>query len=138
VLLLGIGETSKIAVITWAVVWSVLLNTIGGVKNVDPQLIKSAKSMGISNLSLFTKVIFPGALPSIYTGVRLSATTSILVLIAAEMLGANTGLGYLLYLYQSNIKIPEMFSVIITLALLGLVTNYSLVILEKRLFRWKE
>lgn len=138
VLLLGIGETSKIAVITWAVVWSVLLNTIDGVKNVDPQLIKSAKSMGISNLSLFTKVIFPGALPSIYTGVRLSATTSILVLIAAEMLGANTGLGYLLYLYQSNIKIPEMFSIIITLALLGLITNYLLVILEKKLFRWKQ
>ncbi|WP_010233698.1 ABC transporter permease [Clostridium arbusti] len=138
VLFFGIGETSKIIVIAWAVTWSVLLNTISGVKNVDPQVIKGARSMGVSNFCLFKTVIFPGALTSIYTGIRISATTSILVLIAAEMLGANTGLGYLLYLYQSNIKIPEMFSIIIILALLGLSVNYSLVALEKRLFRWKE
>lgn len=134
----GIGETSKVVVIAWAVTWSVLLNTIAGVKNVDPQLIKAARSMGVSNFSLFKTVIFPGALTSIYTGIRISATTSILVLIAAEMLGANTGLGYLLYLYQSNMKIPEMFSIIIILALLGLSVNYSLVGLEKKLFKWKE
>lgn len=138
VLFFGIGETSKVVVIAWAVTWSVLLNTIAGVKNVDPQLIKAARSMGVSNFSLFKTVIFPGALTSIYTGIRISATTSILVLIAAEMLGANTGLGYLLYLYQSNMKIPEMFSIIIILALLGLSVNYSLVGLEKKLFKWKE
>lgn len=138
VLFFGIGETSKVIVIAWSVTWSVLLNTISGVKNVDPQLIKAARSMGVSNFSLFKTVIFPGALTSIYTGIRISATTSILVLIAAEMLGANTGLGYLLYLYQSNMKIPEMFSIIIILALLGLFVNYFLVGLEKKLFKWKE
>lgn len=138
VLFFGIGETSKVIVIAWAVTWSVLLNTISGVKNVEPQLIKAARSMGVSNLSLFRTVIFPGALASIYTGVRLGATSSILVLIAAEMLGANEGLGYLLYLYQSNMKIPEMFSIIIILALLGLLVNYSLVGVEKKLFKWKE
>ncbi|MHB8065892.1 MAG: ABC transporter permease [Ruminiclostridium sp.] len=138
VLILGIGEVSKVAVITWAVLWSVILNTIDGVKNVDSQLIKAARSMGISNTVLFVKVILPGALFSIFTGIRISATTSILVLIAAEMLGANTGLGYLLFFFQSNIKIPEMFSIIIVLALLGLLVNYTLVLLEKRLFKWRE
>lgn len=138
VLILGIGEVSKIAVITWAVIWAVLLNTISGVKGVDLLIIKAAKSMGISKPSLFIKVILPGSLLSIFTGIRLSATTSILVLIAAEMLGANSGLGYLLYFYQANIKIPEMFSIIIVLALLGLAVNYSLAALEKKLFSWKE
>jgi NitT/TauT family transport system permease protein len=138
VLILGIGEVSKVAVITWSVIWAVLLNTISGVKGVDPLIIKGAKSTGISKFLLFVKVILPGALFAIFTGIRLSATTSILVLIAAEMLGANTGLGYLLYFYQANIKIPEMFSIIIVLALLGLTVNYSLAVLEKKLFKWKE
>jgi NitT/TauT family transport system permease protein len=138
VLLFGIGETSKVAVVFWGVLWSVLLNTISGVKSTDLHLIKAARSMGISNLLLFVRVILPGALPSILTGVRISATSSILVLIAAEMLGANQGLGYALYFYQANIKTPEMFAIIVVLALLGLAVNYSLAAFEKRTFRYRE
>lgn len=138
VLLFGIGETSKVAVVFWGVLWSVLLNTISGVKSTDLNLIKAARSMGISSFSLFVKVILPGALPSIMTGVRISATSSILVLIAAEMLGANQGLGYALYFYQANIKTPEMFAVIVVLAVLGVAVNYSLAAFEKRTFRYRE
>ncbi|AHV99471.1 ABC transporter permease [Paenibacillus sabinae] len=138
ILFFGIGETSRVAVIFWAVLWAVLLNTIAGVKSTDLSLIKAARSMGISKLSLFTKVVLPGALPSIFTGIRLSATTSVLVLIAAEMLGANTGLGYQLYFFQANVKPPETFAIVIVLALLGLAVNYSLAALEKRTFRYRE
>ncbi len=138
ILLFGIGETSKVAVIFWGVQWAVLLNTISGVKSIDPLLIKSARSMGISSLSLFIKVILPASLPSIFTGVRLSATHSILILIAAEMLGANAGLGYLLFFAEANFLIPKMYAAIITMSLLGLIVNYSLVAFEKRATRWKE
>jgi len=138
VIFFGIGETSKVAVIFWGVLWAVLLNTIAGVKNIDLSLIKAARSMGISNYGLFTQVILPGALPTIFTGVRLSATSSILVLIAAEMLGANSGLGYALYFYQSNIKYPEMYAIIIVLAVIGVAVNYSLAAFEKRTFRYRE
>ena len=88
ILFLGIGEASKIAIIFWSVQWPILLNTIAGVKSVDPLLIKSARAMGASPLILFLKVILPGSLPSIFTGIRLSATDAILMLIAAEMIGA--------------------------------------------------
>lgn len=138
ILLFGIGEMSKVAVIFWGVQWAVLLNTISGVKNIDPLLIKSAKSMGISSLALFYKIILPASLPSILTGVRLSATHAILVLVAAEMLGANAGLGYLLFFAEANFLIPKMYAAIITMSLLGLIVNYSLVAFEKRVTRWKE
>jgi len=138
VLLFGIGEVSKIAVIFWGVLWAVIINTIAGVKNVDPLIIKGAKSMGISNKDLFLKVIFPGALPSIFTGIRISATTSILVLIGAEMLGASKGLGYALYFYQANFKTPAMYSVILVMATLGVGINNILTAVEKRAFNWRE
>ncbi|HWQ43278.1 MAG TPA: ABC transporter permease [Desulfosporosinus sp.] len=137
-LLFGIGELSKVAVIFWGVQWAVLLTTIGGVKNIDPLFIKSARSMGISPLSLFIKVILPASMPSIFTGVRLSATNSILILVAAEMLGANSGLGYLIFFYEVNFLIPKMYAIIITMSMLGLIVNYSLLALERKTLKWKE
>jgi NitT/TauT family transport system permease protein len=138
ILFLGIGEVSKIAVIFWGAQWPILLNTISGVKSVDPLLIKSARSMGSSATSLFRKVVIPSSLPSIITGLRLSATHSIIVLVAAEMIGAKSGLGYSVINWEYNFMIPEMYAAIVTLALLGLITNYSLVWLEKTTTKWKE
>ena len=138
ILLFGIGEVSKVAIIFWGVQWPILLNTISGVKNVDPLLIKSAKSMGAKPFTLFRKVILPGAFPSIFTGMRLSATSSILILIAAEMIGSNEGLGYLIYWAQSSYEIPVMYAAIITIALLGLVLNYGLVLFGKKIMAWQQ
>lgn len=137
ILFLGIGETSKIAIIIWATVWATLINTIAGVKNIDPLLIKSAKSMGISKLHLFTWVVFPAALPSILTGFRLSATTSILVVVAAEMLGASSGLGYLIFYAEQAYDIPQMYVGIVLITILGFVSNFLIVRLERVLTKWK-
>jgi NitT/TauT family transport system permease protein len=138
ILLFGIGEASKVAIIFWGVQWPILLNTIAGVKNVEPLLIKSAHSMGASSLTMFFKVIIPGAFPSIFTGLRLSATYSILILIAAEMIGSNAGLGFLLYTSETNFQIPDMYAAIITMSLLGLTVNYLLMGIGARITRWKE
>ncbi len=137
-LFFGIGEVSRVAVIFWGAQWPILLNTINGVKNVDPLLIKSARSMGSKEMSLFKKVILPSSFPSIIVGLRLAATHSILVLVAAEMIGAKSGLGYSIKNWEYNFMIPEMYAAVVTLALLGLITNYSLVFLEKRTVKWKE
>lgn len=137
-LILGIGETSKITLIVYACSWPILLNTISGVKNVDPLLIKSAKSMGLSPLKLFIKVILPAAVPTIFTGVRLAGAGSILVLIAAEMVGAKAGLGYLINYAQFNFQAPEMYAGIISISLIGLLFNQGLVTLEKRFTAWKQ
>jgi NitT/TauT family transport system permease protein len=135
--LLGIGETSKIAIVIYACLFPVVLNTISGVRGVDPLLVKSARSMNLSSLRLFQKVILPSALPTIFTGVRMAGASSILVLIAAEMVGAKAGLGYLINYAQFNFMVPEMYAGILTISAIGLVVNAGLVRLEHRFSRWR-
>lgn len=138
ILLLGLGELSKVFVIFWATTFPLLLSTIGGVKEVDPKLIEMARVYGASRLSVFTRVILPGALPSIFVGLRLSATMALLMLIASEMIGANQGLGFQVMNAQFNFQIPLMFSAIFLLAALGLLANYTIVSIQRRLCRWSE
>jgi NitT/TauT family transport system permease protein len=137
VLILGIGETSKIALVFYACSWPLLLNTISGVRTVDPLLVKSARSMGLSQLKLFAKVILPASVPTIFTGIRLAGAYSILILIAAEMVGAKAGLGYLINYAQYNFAIPDMYAGIITISAIGVIFNQSLIYLERRFSRWR-
>ncbi|WIV17650.1 ABC transporter permease [Paenibacillus polygoni] len=137
ILILGIGETSKISIVLFACTWPILLNTVNGVRNVDPLLVKSARSLGLLPSKLFIKVILPASLPSIFTGIRLAGASSILVLIAAEMVGAKAGLGYLINYTQYNFQIPEMYAGILTISALGLSINQGLVLLERRFSGWK-
>ncbi|SNT60782.1 NitT/TauT family transport system permease protein [Streptosporangium subroseum] len=137
VLILGLGETSKISIILYACAWPILLNTIAGVKGVDPLLIKSARSMGLPPIRLFQKVILPAAVPTIFTGIRMAGAYSILVLVAAEMVGAKAGLGYLINYAQFNFRVPDMYAGIITISVLGLLFNQFLVRLERRFSTWR-
>jgi NitT/TauT family transport system permease protein len=137
ILLLGIGESSKISIVMYACVWPVLLNTVSAVKGVDPLLIKSAKSMGLSSFRLFQKVVLPASVPTIFTGIRLAGASSILVLIAAEMVGASAGLGYLINYAQLNFEIPKMYAGIITISLVGVMINWLLTSLERYFSSWK-
>src|SRR3954462_6126172 len=135
-LILGIGETSKITIVVYASVWPVLFNTIGGVRGVEPLLVKSARSLGVGPLRLFQKVILPAATPTIFTGVRLGGAASILVLITTEMVGAKSGLGYLITNSQFNFQIPQMYAGIITVSAVGVVFNGLLRALERRFSLW--
>ncbi|UVJ38622.1 ABC transporter permease [Arthrobacter sp. CJ23] len=136
-LLLGIGEESKISIVAYAAFFPVLLNTIAGVKTVDPLLIRAARSLGLNSFRLFQKVILPSAVPTIFTGIRMAGTASILVLVAAEMVGAKAGLGYLIVNAQSSFLIPDMYAGILTVSLLGLAVNFLLVALERHFSRWR-
>jgi NitT/TauT family transport system permease protein len=136
-LLLGIGEESKVTIVAYAAFFPVLLNTIAGVKTVDPLLIRAAKSLGLNSFRLFQKVILPSAVPTIFTGIRMAGTASVLVLIAAEMVGAKAGLGYLIVNAQSSFLIPDMYAGILTVSLLGLGVNFLLVALERHFSRWR-
>ena len=137
ILFLGIGEVSKVALVVYSCSWPLLLNTVAGVRQVDPLLIKSARTMGATPRQLFVKVILPAALPSIFVGVRLASASSILVLIAAEMVGAKAGLGYLVTYAQYNFQIPQMYFGILTITVIGLTFNHSLALLERHLTGWQ-
>ena len=137
-LILGIGEVSKVTMVVYAASWPILLSTVTGVRTVDPLLIKAARSMGLGPAALFRKVVLPASVPSIFTGVRLAAALSLLVLIAAEMVGARAGLGYMINAAQFNFQIPEMYAGIVTLSAIGLLLNVALRRVELRLSRWKD
>ncbi|SAK90677.1 aliphatic sulfonates transport permease [Caballeronia arationis] len=136
-LFLGIGESSKIAIIVWAAFWPVLLNTISGVKQVERVFIDCARSMGATQGFIFAKVVLPAALPEILTGIRLAGAYSITALVAAEMIGARSGLGFYTLNSQETFQIPDMYAGIVLLALFGLLINKSLSMLERRLLRWR-
>lgn len=137
ILFLGIGELSKIAIIFWASFWPILLSTISGVKQVDGLLINSALSMGANRWFLFTKIVLPAASPSIFTGIRLAGAYCITALVAAEMIGAHSGLGFLTLNSQEVFQIPSMYAGILLLAVVGLLLNFLLALLERCFTYWR-
>jgi NitT/TauT family transport system permease protein len=137
-LFLGLGFKAQVAMVIWAALWPILLNTVTGAQSVDPRLVKAARTLGASRLSLFTKVALPSALPTVVTGMRLGASYSLLVLISAEMIGANSGLGFLILNNQYTFHIPQMYASILIIACLGLTLNYGLLILERIAIPWKQ
>lgn len=138
ILFFGIGELSKAVIIFWASVWPVLLNTVAGVKGVDRVLVLSARSMGAGRATMFRKVVLPAAAPSIFTGVRLGAAYAFMVLVAAEMIGANAGLGFLVLHSQETFAIPQMYAAIVALAASGLAVNGALRAVERHTTSWRD
>ncbi len=138
ILLFGIGEVSKVSMIFWVCLWPILLNTITGVKNVDELLVKSARSMGVTAGNMFFKVVLPAASPGIFHGLKTSCNTAFFMLIAAEMIGASSGLGWLVFNAQNNYQIPKLFATTVTISVLGLSLNYLFTQLEQKILIWKE
>lgn len=137
ILVLGIGEASKIAITFYAAVFFLLVNTIVGVKSTDPLLLKAARSMGTSDWDLFRKVILPSAIPSIVAGARLGVKSSLFSVIAAEMLAAQSGIGFLIQNSSLMLQTDRMYAGILTLTIAGLLLNYALVAFERRATRWQ-
>ncbi|MDF2620030.1 MAG: transporter permease [Xanthobacteraceae bacterium] len=137
ILVLGIGEASKIAITFYAAVFFLLVNTIVGVKSVDPLHIKAARSMGTSDWDLFRKVILPSAVPSIVAGARLGVKSSLFSVIAAEMLAAQSGIGFLIQNSSLMLETDRMYAGILTLTIIGFLLNYGLVAFEARATRWR-
>ena len=107
-------------------------------KGVDPVLVRCGRSMGARGATLFRKVVLPASAPSILTGIRLGAAYAFMVLVAAEMIGANAGLGFLVLNSQEVFAIPRMYAAIVALAAFGLAVNAVLLAAERRATAWRE
>lgn len=110
ILFLGIGEAAKTFIIGWLCLWPVVFSAMSGVRNADPLLLKAARSLGVGRLRLFVSVVIPSAAPSIIAGVRLSAGYAFIMLIAAEMMGASSGLGWLVIQAQESYHVARIFA----------------------------
>ncbi|MBI4628406.1 MAG: ABC transporter permease subunit, partial [Candidatus Rokubacteria bacterium] len=137
ILWLGIGEASKVAVITLGVFFPMAINTYTGVRNADPLLIRAAVSFGAGRFSLIRKVMLPSALPMIFAGLKLGAGTALLLLVAAEMIAANAGIGFLVLHAQNLMETTKLMVGIVLLSLLGIVSHWLLVRLERLAIPWK-
>lgn len=131
----GVGEESKVALIFYAVIFPVMINTIAGVRTVDVSLIEASESLGASNVKVFFDVIFPSAIPNIFTGVRLGLSSAIVCIVAAEMLAASEGIGYLIYTSRLYYKTDWIFIGIITLGVIGFLADRLLLLIGKKLLK---
>lgn len=137
ILWLGLGEPSKIAVIALGVFFPMAINTYTGVRQADALLVRAAVSFGARRWSVIRKVILPSALPMIFAGLRLGAGTALLLLVAAEMIAVESGIGFLV-LHAGNIMATTKLMVgIVVLSLLGVLSHWGLNRLERLAIPWR-
>jgi len=115
----GIGEGSKIFLITYATIFIIILNTAAGVSSISVSKIRAARSLGASNSQLFFLVTLPATVPFILTGMRLAMANSFVTIVAAEMVAANDGIGVMIWNGRMFMLINEIFAALITLGVLG-------------------
>jgi len=132
----GIGNALPIFIIFYVAFFPFVLNTIAGVRSVDPILVRAAKVMGLRRFEIIRQVILPSTLPSVLTGARLGASGAWMALIAAEFVGAPSGLGFAIQWYGGLLRTSDMLAMIATIALLGYGTDVALRGLHRRLTPW--
>jgi ABC-type nitrate/sulfonate/bicarbonate transport system permease component len=137
ILFLGIGNEMKIFVVALACFFPILLNTYSGVRGIDPVVIDTGRTFGVTPLNTLAQIIFPAALPSILTGIQISLGLGLIVVVVAEMISGNNGIGYLILNMQRIFRVPEMFAGIFTLGLLGYLLNLVFLQIERYLLRWR-
>lgn len=133
---LGIGDQAKIFTIAFGSFFPIWLNTHVGAAQIPKIFLWSAELLNISSLKLFYKVIFPAALPFIFTGVRTGAATSYAMVFVSELAGASSGIGYRIMVAQSVYRIDQMLAALLTLGLLGALTDLLIIFLSKKISPW--
>ncbi len=133
---LGIGDTLKVFIIFFSCAFPILVNTIDGVRSVDPVLIRTARTFGLSRLQTVWKVILPVAGPCIMTGLRVATAIALILTVISEMIGATSGIGYFILGSQRTLQIAEMYAGILVLALTGYAINRAFMMVDGRLMAW--
>lgn len=132
----GLGDTPKIIIIAMTSFFPITIATLTGYKQTDRELIHYMKMMGATKRQLFTKLIFPYALPSIFSGMKISATYSMLTGVVAEWLGAQKGIGVFMTLASSSYQTPRVFVAIIITMILSLSFFALIVLIERLVMKW--
>jgi NitT/TauT family transport system permease protein len=132
ILWFGIGDASKIFLIALAASFPVILNTYAGARSIDSNLVRASRSLGATEFEIFKGVVLPASLPHIFTGVRLAWGISLIVIIAAEMIGATVGIGYMILEAQQTFRTERVLAGIFVIGVIGFTTDLGF----RRLRRW--
>ncbi len=132
----GATNTSKVIVIALGSVWVILLNTVDGVRSVDPQLLDTAAAFRVPRRRQITRIVLPAASPQIAVGMRTGLAVGLIMMIISEMQGSTNGLGFQVLSAQRSFDTAGMFAGIIVIGVVGLVVNLGFVMAENRIMRW--
>jgi ABC-type nitrate/sulfonate/bicarbonate transport system permease component len=135
-LLMGISDSMKVVVIISGCIWPVLLNTIEGVRAIDPVLADSARTYGITGAARVRYLVLPSAGPQVMAGVRQCLSIGLILMVISEMFASSSGLGFTIVQFQRSFAIPEMWSGIVILGLIGVAMSFIFQFTERRILRW--
>jgi ABC-type nitrate/sulfonate/bicarbonate transport system permease component len=136
IVLLGFGDIAKVTAIAFAAFFPILLNTIDGVRGVDPVQLDLARAYKVRRHQKIVKIVLPAASPQIFAGLRISLAVALLVMAFSEMFAGTNGVGFFILFTQDTFRIPEMWSGIVLLGIMGYVVNLIFVLFERRIMRW--
>jgi ABC-type nitrate/sulfonate/bicarbonate transport system permease component len=131
------GETYKFVTVGISSFFVVLINTMAGVREVDPIFIEAGKNYGADRLQLFRHVIIPGAMPVIFAGLRLALGTALIVIVAIEFVRAKSGVGHITWYYWEVLDPPKMYAGLIVIMMLGILLTYGLKRTEGWIMPWR-
>lgn len=133
----GIGEVSKVVTIAGSVFFPVVINTVAGVISIDKIYLDVAENYGASRKDFFLKIALPGSLPFMLEGIQMGQAIALLTIVAAEMMGANSGIGYLIWTSYSAFLLKEMFVGLILISFFGYIFSLLIRGLQKKLLPWR-
>jgi ABC-type nitrate/sulfonate/bicarbonate transport system permease component len=133
----GIGHTSKIVIILLATFYPAFINAYYGARAVNDHYVWAARNMGATRLQVFFKVIVPAAAPQVFAGLRVGLALSFVLLFSSEMVGARSGLGFLIIFAESSMRFDIMFAAIVVIAILGFISDRLLALVRQRVLGWE-
>jgi ABC-type nitrate/sulfonate/bicarbonate transport system permease component len=136
IVVVGVGDGMKVAVIAFVCVWPVLLGAIDGAAGLDPMLDDTVRAYGIRRRDRLLRVVLPAAAPQIFAGIRIAVSLALIAMVISEMVASTNGIGHFILEAQRTFSIPEMWSGILLLGILGYAICGLLAVIERRVLRW--
>jgi len=137
-IIFGIGELSKVIAIAVAAFFPMLINTMAGVRQISPIYFEVAQNYGANQIKVFTRVVIPGSLFMIFTGIRLALNISLLIAIAVELVIAKKGLGAMIWFAWETLQTEVLFASLLMISVLGIVLNFTLQYIALHIIPWHE
>jgi NitT/TauT family transport system permease protein len=135
-IIFGLGEGSKFVAIALSAFFPMLVTSIAGVHQINKVYFEVGKNYGARGLQVLTHILLPGSLPSLLAGLRLSTNMAFVIAISVEIVSARTGLGVLLWFGWQTFRVSELYAVLVTISLLGIIFNYLLEKLTQAITPW--
>ena len=136
VLLHSIGNVQKVSLIAFFCLFPILLNTIDGVRAIDPTLIETARSFNVPRRDRIRRLVLPAALPQVAAGMRTSLSLAVIIMVVSEYFSSTSGVGYVLLISKNTFQMAPMWSTIVLIGVLGYLLNVVFLLAERRMLAW--